>query len=74
MVLGVKRLGCGGELTKGKNRGEATWGEMVLGRNILLPFHSTLLYYWGGGGCTCVCVCERENGVVLDSAFVNETY
>ena len=32
MVLGVKRLGCGGELTKGKNRGEATWGEMVLGR------------------------------------------
>ena len=42
MVLGTKRLGCGGETTKGKNRsettlGETAWMEMIWGRNILLP-------------------------------------
>ena len=33
----AKRLGCGGETTKGENRGETTWGEKSWGRNDLLP-------------------------------------
>ena len=29
MVLGVKRLGCGGETTMGKDRGETTDGKQL---------------------------------------------
>ena len=40
---GAKRLGCRGETSRHQiwgetTRGETTWGELVLGRNDLLPF------------------------------------
>ena len=34
MVLWAKRLGCGGETTKGENRGETTWGKRLGGKSL----------------------------------------
>ena len=42
MVLGAKRLECGGEMTKSENRGETILGETSWGRNNFLSLVKTV--------------------------------